>query len=179
MRNLSPPINEDTSDVFEFDAGDDWTWDTGDDNIPGWSRAEPRDMYAVAVSDSEIINLLSPPFSVISGKTWSDNESEESYHYSSNKIRSWSTGVIWSADATYDDNWAYNFRLFGSFSPDNNVTLVAQNSDNIIDYYTTGGTVNAVAISFSYISEEIYGSRFDYFVAGSADDSVYFFTYDY
>ena len=173
------PSNGDTSDVYEFDAGTDWTWDTGDDNVPRWSRTEPRDMYAVAVSDSEIVNPLSPPFSVISGETHFDNESEESYYYSSNKIRSWSTGLIYSADATYDDNRAYNFRLFGTFSPENNVTLVAQDSDNIIDYYTTGGTVNAVAISFSYISEKIHQTRFDYFVAGSEDDSVYFFTYDY
>ena len=69
--------------------------------------------------------------------------------------------------------------MFGTFSPENNVTLVAQDSDNIIDYYTTGGTVNAVAVSFSYISEKIYQTRFDYFVAGSEDDYVYFFTYDY
>jgi hypothetical protein len=166
------PSNGGTSNVYEFDVGNDGVWDVGD-GVPRWSRAEPRDIYAVAVSDTEW--CITPiDFSVISGNTWNDNESEESYYYSSDKIRNWSTGVVWSAAATYDNQSAYNFRLFGSF--DHNVYLVSQASDDIVDTYTTGGTVNAVGISFAYHQSCYY---YDYFVAGSADGYVYFFTYDY
>ena len=174
------PSNGDTSNVYAFHAGADQAWGTLDDAVPAWIREEPRDIYAVAVSDSEILPTgppPPPPFGMISGQTWNDNDSEESYWTSSAKIRSWPTGVAASADATYDNTAAYNFRLFGCW--DGNVTLVAQDSNNIIDYYTTNGRVNAVAISFSFISENTYQTRFDYFVAGSFDDSVYFFTYDY
>ncbi|UCE39249.1 MAG: hypothetical protein JSW00_08540 [Thermoplasmata archaeon] len=173
------PFIQNTSYVYKFDAGEDCIWGTDDDNVTDdniWKRAEPDDIYAVAVSDCDTVGPAGSPFSVISGQTSFDNESEESYYYSPNKIRNWSTGIIWSAAATYDNNSAYNFRLFGTFSPENNVTLVAQDSDTIIDYYTTNGTVNTVAISYSYCQPTQY---FDYFVAGSADDYVYFFTYAY
>lgn len=170
------PSDQGTSKVYEFDAGDDWTWGTGD-NIPRWSRVEPNDIYAVSVSDSEVVSVLGPPFSVVSGKTWSDNDSEESYYYSPNKIRNWPTGLVWSTDATYDDNSSYNFRLFGCW--DKKVYLTSQATDTIIGTYTTNGTVNDVAISFSFINENIYRTRFDYFAAGSADGYLYFFTYAY
>ncbi|UCF08895.1 MAG: PQQ-binding-like beta-propeller repeat protein [Thermoplasmata archaeon] len=88
------PSNQGTSNVYEFDAGTDWTWGTLDDQVPRWSRAEPNDIYAVAVSDSDLVAATYPPFSVISGKTWGDNESEESYYTSSTKIRNWPTGLV-------------------------------------------------------------------------------------
>lgn len=167
------PDDGGTGYVFEFDYGPDRIWGTLDDNVPGWSREEPRDIYGVAVSDTEWgptpIN-----FSVISGRTWNDNESEESYYYSSTKIRNWTTGLVYSAAATYDNTSAYNFRFFGSNN--NSVYLVSQDSDNIIDSYTTGGIVNAVESSFSYWNSALY---YDYFVAGSFDDYVYFFSYNY
>ena len=82
-----------------------------------------------------------------------------------------------SAAATYDGHPEYNFRLFGCW--DNNIALVSQDSDDIIENHTTNGRVNAVAIAFSYINEDLHHTYFDYFVAGSADDYVYFFTYDF
>lgn len=82
------------------------------------------------------------------------------------------SGGSWGPPEDYTS--AYNFRLFGSF--DHNVYLVSQASDDIIDTYTTGGTVNAVEISFAYHQSCYY---YDYFVAGCADGYVYFFTYDY
>jgi hypothetical protein len=171
------PYDYNGSNVYEFDAGTDWTWGTGDDNTPRWIRTEPNDMYAVAVSDSELISFICPPFSVISGETHSDDESEESYYYSSSKVREWETGLVFCADATFDDDTEYNFRLFGTFDYD--VILVAQDSDSIVDSYSTGGRVNSVAISYSFIAELENETEFDYFVAGSADDYVYFFTYLY
>ncbi|UCE38286.1 MAG: PQQ-binding-like beta-propeller repeat protein [Thermoplasmata archaeon] len=165
-----------TSNVYEFDVGADGTWGTGDDQTPGWTRAEAGDIYAVAVSDCNTVAPAGPTFSVISGEGPNDDESDESYYTSPNKIRNWSTGLICSADATYDNNSAYNFRLFGSFTPENSIILVAQNSDNIIDSYTANGTVTSVAISYSYCQPTQF---YDYFVAGDSAGYVYFFTYAY